>query len=387
MALKVALVAGENSGDLLGGSLLHELRKLHPNLLAVGIGGANMHQAGCQLLYESKELAVMGFIEPLLRLPRLLSIRRALYKYLINYKPDVFIGIDAPDFNLDLALQLKQAGISTVHYVSPTVWAWRQYRLAKMARALDLMLTLFPFETQFYHAHRIPAQFVGHPLADQIPVVSDKSKSRQTLALPETGPILAVLPGSRNQELRHLGKVFLAAANLCRQSHSELVLVTNSINAEFDAQWRLLAQQYAPDLPLKFFIGRTQEVLTAADVALVTSGTVTLEAMLCKSPMVIAYRMATLNYYLAKMLVNTQFIGLPNLLAGKKLVPEFIQNEATAINLSQALLNYFNNPGVGTKLQAEFSLIHQQLAQQASCNAARVISNLVARQSIGINRD
>jgi lipid-A-disaccharide synthase len=378
MAIKIAVVAGEASGDLLGADLLNSLRQFYPDMLAVGIGGDKMLAAGCHSLFSIAELSLMGIIEPLKRLPRLLYIRRTLHKFFLDYRPDVFIGIDAPDFNIHLALQLKLAGIPTVHYVSPSVWAWRQYRLNKIYRAIDLMLTLFPFEVSCYAQRNIPVQFVGHPLADQIPLGGlDQQAQRQALNLAPHIPIIALLPGSRRQELQQVAEVFFDAADLCQQQLPQVQFITSSSNAERDSQWRELHQHYAPRLPLQFFLQATQQVIAAADVVLVTSGTATLEAMLCQRPLVIAYRTAALNYCLAKMLVKIPFIGLPNLLAAKALVPEFIQTQATATNLATAVLAYFAQPQLVKQLQQQFKLLHQQLAQNASLQAATAIADLI----------
>lgn len=376
MTIHIGIVAGESSGDLLGAGLITALRQLHPDLQVSGIGGPSMIKAGCQSLYALDELAVMGIIEPLKRLPRLLRIRRDLYHHFTTTQPDVFIGIDSPDFNLDLELKLHQQGIPTVHYVSPTVWAWRQYRIHKIARAVDLMLTLLPFEAQFYRKHQVPVQFVGHHLADKIPMQVDKTAARAALGLPSAGNIIALLPGSRRQELHHLGQTFLEAALLCHQAKPELQFITSSINADRDKEWRKLHQEFAPQLPLQFFIARSHEVMSAADAILVTSGTATLEAMLLKRPMVIAYRTSAFNFLLAKMLVKVPFIGLPNLLAQEALVPEFIQDGVKAQSLASALLEYLNHPEKTAQLEKKFSDIHHQLAQNADLQAAKAIVGL-----------
>jgi len=378
---KIAIVAGEASGDLLGAGLLQALKQINPDIHCSGIGGPAMIQEGFDSLYELEELSVMGIIEPLRRLPRLLCIRRELYRHFSKTQPAVFIGIDAPDFNLDLELKLRQQAIRTVHYVSPTVWAWRQYRIHKIARAVDLMLTLLPFEAEFYKKHQVPVKFVGHPLAEKIALQADKTGMRSLLGIDAQAPVLTLLPGSRRQELKYLGPAFLEAALLCHQAKPELRFITSSINKERDQEWRALHLRHAPQLPLEFFTGRSREVMEAADAILVTSGTATLESMLLKRPMVIAYRTSAFNFFLGKLLIKTPFIGLPNLLAGERLVPELIQEAARPETMATLLLAYLNHPEKTVELQEKFTAIHHQLAQNADIQAAQAIMQLVtARQ-------
>lgn len=378
MPIHIGIVAGEASGDLLGAGLIKALQQMHPELTISGIGGPAMMAAGCHSLYSISELAVMGIIEPLKRLPRLIRIRRHLYQHFLKNRPDVFVGIDAPDFNLGLELKLRQQHIPTVHYVSPSVWAWRQYRIHHIARAVDLMLTLLPFEAQFYEKHQVPAKFVGHPLADRIPLFSDQAQARASLGLSASVPVIALLPGSRQQELQHLGRPFLETALLCLQQKPQLQFITTSSDQQRDQQWRELHHHWASALPLQFFIGRSHEVMAAADAILVTSGTATLEAMLLKRPMVIAYATSPLNFLLAKWLVKIPFIGLPNLLAGEALVPEFIQKAVQPSSLSQALLAYLDHPEKNQPLLDKFQQIHQQLLQQADRQAAAAVLALVS---------
>lgn len=377
MTLHFGIVAGEASGDLLGAGLIQALRQFNPNIQFSGIGGQAMLQKGFHSLYSLEELSVMGIVEPLRRLPRLLQIRKNLYRHFSKVKPAVLIGIDSPDFNLGLELKLRQQGIPTVHYVSPSVWAWRQKRIYKIARAVDLMLTLFPFEAEFYKKYQVPVKFVGHPLADRIAMQVDKGSARFALGLEEHEPVLALLPGSRRQELHYLGKVFLEAARLCRQAKPGLRFITSSINQERDQEWRTLHQQLAPELPLEFYRGCSTEVMAAADVILVTSGTATLEAMLLKRPMVIAYRTSAFNYFLAKRLVKTRFIGLPNLLAEEELVPELIQEAARPESIAPLLLTYLDDFEKTRMLQETFSALHHKLSQNADFQAAQAIWKLI----------
>lgn len=371
--MRIGILAGEASGDLLGAGLLKALKAKQPNLEISGIGGPAMIAEGCQSLFPMERLSVMGLVEPLRRLPELFAIRRALHQHFLQNKPDVFIGIDSPDFNLGLELKLRQAGIPVIHYVSPSVWAWRQNRIKKIARATDLVLTLFPFETEFYQKHQVPAQCVGHTLADIIPLVPDQAAARQVLQLDPSATYIALLPGSRGNELKQLGQLFVETAQRCYQQKPNIRFITSAINDVRAQEFKEYCQRNAPNLPITFFTGRSHEVMAAADLVLVTSGTATLETMLYKRPMVIAYRMANLTYQIARHLVKIPFIGLPNLLANEMLVPEFIQDAATAENLSDALLNYLNHPEMITTLREKFLTIHQSLRRNASEQAALAV--------------
>src|SRR5579872_7465458 len=325
---KIGILAGEPSGDMLGAGLMNALNVQSSHFEFTGIGGPKMIAAGCRSLHEMERLSVMGLIEPLKHLPDLFKIRHGLYQHFTTHKPDVFIGIDSPDFNLGLELKLRQAGIPVVHYVSPSVWAWRKKRIFKIAKAVDLMLTLFPFEADFYKQHNVPVRFVGHPLADLIPLQSDKQAARNKLGIDPHTTTIAVLPGSRGNELKYLADIFAVTAARCWKENPKLQFITSAVNEQRDREFRAICQKHAPGLPIQFFQGRSHEVMAAADVVLVTSGTATLETMLFKRPMVIAYRMSPITYQLARCLVKIPAIGLPNLLANEKLVPEFIQQEA-----------------------------------------------------------
>jgi lipid-A-disaccharide synthase len=379
--INIGIIAGEPSGDLLGAGLIQALKQYFPHLNVTGIGGSAMIEAGCHSLFDMEELSVMGIIEPLKRLPRLLHIRRELFRYFNKMKPDVFIGIDSPDFNLDLELKLREQGITTAHYVSPSVWAWRQNRIYKIARAVDLMITLFPFEAQFYEKHHVPVQFVGHPLANKIGMSVSKEEARAALKV-KAKRLVALLPGSRSQELKYLGKAFLKAAQRCYQADSSLEFITASINSDREKEWKQMHQEIAPLVPLHFFSGRSHEVMAAADAILVTSGTATLESMLFKKPMVIAYKTSGFNYFLAKLLVKTQYIGLPNLLAQQALVPELIQDKATPDALADAVMHSLH-PATAADLHEKFSALHQQLAQNADQQAAKAIFSLIQAKKSG----
>lgn len=379
MSNHIGIVAGEASGDILGAGLIKALKVHYPDLRITGIGGPKMIEAGCESLFDQEELAVMGIVEPLKRLPRLLHIRRQLYQHFSKTKPQIVIGIDSPDFNLDLELKLKKEGLRTAHYVSPSVWAWRQYRIHKIARAVDLMLTLLPFEAAFYQKHKVPVQFVGHPLAERVPLIPDKKAARLALGLDPDAKFIALLPGSRAQELKYLGQPFLEAALMAYQRNPSLAFISSAVNAEREAQWRQLHQKFAKDLPLHIFRSRSPEVMAAADAVLVTSGTATLETMLYKRPMVIAYRTSAFNFMIGKWLIKTPFIGLPNLLAGEALVPELIQEAVEPKRMAELLLEYLDQPEKTAALEARFTALHEQLLQGADQKAAKAIMAIMTK--------
>lgn len=371
--LKVGILAGEASGDLLGAALIQALRERCPDAQVEGIAGPAMQAAGCKKLFDIERLSVMGLVEPLKRLPDLLRLRREVCAYFLANKPDVFIGIDAPDFNLGIERKLREAGIKTVHYVSPSVWAWRQYRIRKIAKAVDLMLTLLPFEAKFYEQHHIPVKYVGHPLADNVPLVPDKAAARRSLGLDESAAYVALMPGSRKQEMKYMAEPYLQAAKLIWQQRPGVKFITSQINQpryqEFIAAW----QSVAPDLPLICVEARSHDVLAAADAVVVTSGTATLETMLFKKPMVIAYRLSPFVYRLAMWLVKTPYIGLPNLLANEMLVPELIQHDATPSAIADIVLNYLNHPEKTQALEARFTELHQSLKMNSAKSAVDAI--------------
>lgn len=375
--MKIGILAGEASGDLLGAKVIQALRARCPQLQVEGIGGQAMMSAGCESLFDMERLSVMGLVEPLMRLPDLLKLRRSVYQYFTEHKPDVFIGIDAPEFNLGLEEKLRQAGIPVVHYVSPSVWAWRQKRIHKIKRAVDLMLTLLPFETSIYQQHEIPVSYVGHPLAEQLPFEIDVCAARRALHIDEKTRYVALLPGSRKQEIRHLAEPFLLAAQQLWQNNPDLHFLTSHVNEQRYHEFMAVHQRVTPDLPLHIFTRRTHDVLAAADAVIVTSGTATLETMLFKKPMVIAYRMPWLTHQLAKWLVKTPYIGLPNLLAGEMIVPELIQHAAEPKAIANHIQTFLDHPEQTAKLQERFLTIHRALKQDSANCIADAIMNLV----------
>ena len=380
--MKIGIVAGEASGDLLGAGLIQALRTSSTEEIAIsGIGGPSMVAQGCQSLYEMDRLSVMGLVEPLFRLKELFGIRRGLHHHFLKNRPDVFIGIDSPDFNLGLELKLRHANIPVIHYVSPSVWAWRQKRIFKIAKATDLVLTLFPFEADFYKKYHVPAKFVGHPLADKIPLHSDKNAARKKLNLDENATYVAILPGSRGNELKYLAEIFVATAEKCWKKNPALRFITSAVNEHRHEAFQAICKKISPNLPITFFQNCTHDVMAAADVVLVTSGTATLETMLHKRPMVVAYRMAGLTYQIAQYLVKIPFIALPNLLAGEMLVPEFIQNEVQPDKLCAALMDFLAHPEKVVQLEKKFFEIHEQLRCNADQQAARAVLELIGCHS------
>ncbi|MAS40320.1 MAG: lipid-A-disaccharide synthase [Porticoccaceae bacterium] len=373
----IGLVAGETSGDRLGAGLMRALRQRFPGARFEGVGGEAMLAEGLIGHYPMERLAVMGFTEPLKRLPELLRMRARLFRYFRQRRPALFVGIDAPDFNLGLELRLRRCGIRTSHYVSPSVWAWRQGRIRKIARAVDHMLTLLPFEAEFYERHGVPVTWVGHPLADELPLHPDTGAAREALGIPPSVPLVALLPGSRRGEVEQLGALFLDALQRCRIALPELRCVMPAANAarrrQIDA---LLANR--PGLSVQVLDGQSHLAMTAADAVLLASGTSALEAMLLKKPMVVAYRTGHLTYWLASRMVRLDHISLPNLLAGHELVPELLQDRARADALSGALLRWFEDDRAREALVSEFERLHAVLRRDASRRAADALAPLVA---------
>lgn len=380
--MHIALVAGELSGDLLGGGLIAALKARYPQARFSGVGGPAMIARGLQSHVPLERLAVMGLVEVLRHLPELIAVRRQLYRTLIADPPHVFIGIDAPDFNLGLERQLRVKGIPTVHYVSPSVWAWRPWRVRKIARSIDLMLTLLPFEAQFYQRHGVAVCHVGHPLADEIPPRSDAEAARRALGLdlPAGVRLVALLPGSRMGEIERIAPLFLETAGWLHARRPELRFLVPAATARlYDALAALQAER-APHLPLTLVRERSREVMTAAEVVLLASGTATLEAMLLGRPMVAAYRVAPVTAWIARRLVTVSHFTLPNLLAGRSVIPEFFQEAATAANLGQAVLRWLDDAPARTELEAVFDRLHAELRRDASQKAAEAIAELLERK-------
>lgn len=373
----IAIIAGEASGDILGAGLVRALRKRYPRARFVGIGGDEMIAEGFHSLVPMERLSVMGLVEVLGRIRELFRIRARLLDYFFTTPPDVVIGIDSPDFTLGIERRCREFGIPSVHYVSPSVWAWRQKRIFKIAKSVDLMLTLFPFEARFYEEHNVPVAFVGHPLADRIGLEPGTTSARASLGLAAEKPVLAILPGSRSGEVERLGKLFLEAARWLQARRSDVQLVIPCVNREREKQVRELVASLEVSLPVTLVRGRSRDVMAASDVVLLASGTATLEAMLLKKPMVVGYRLSNFSYKVLSRLVNVPWVALPNLLAQKALVPELLQDEATPEKLGEAVLERLESDQERARLQAAFLELHHMLRQGADERAASAISELM----------
>ena len=377
--LRIALVAGEASGDLLGAGLVRELKKRFPDARFAGIGGPRMLAEGFEAWHESSELAVMGLAEVLRHLPRLLRLRAGLRRRLLDWRPDVFIGIDAPDFNLGLERKLKQAGIRTVHYVSPSVWAWREGRAAKIGRSADRVLCLFPMEPPIYRRHGIDARFVGHPLAEAFDAVPDRRAARERLGLAQDIPVLAVLPGSRQGEIQRLWPTFIDAARLVTLQMPGLAVAVPAADPACRAAIEAgLAKSQLANVAL--YDGQAHDVMVAADVVLLASGTAALEAMLAKRPMVVSYRISALTYRLVMALgmMRVSTYSLPNVLANEPIVPELMQHDCTPENLAESVMLWFRDEDARATLLPRYEHIHAKLRGNADAAAADAVAELLA---------
>lgn len=382
--MKIAIVAGEASGDLLGAGLIEELRKRHPDAEFAGIGGDAMRAQGFDAWSDASELAIMGLAEVLRHLPRLLRLRRRLRERILAWQPDAFVGIDAPDFNLGLEQWLKQRGMRTVHYVSPSVWAWRESRAARIGRSADRVLCLFPIEPPIYARHGVDARFVGHPMADEMPLHSDRAAARAAIGLEPGRPVLALLPGSRVGEIERVGADFVGAAARVLAAKPALQVVAPMANANARSAFdRLLARH--PDAAalgpaLHVTDGGARTAMVASDVVLLASGTATLEAMLAKRPMVVGYRVAPSTYRMVKGLglLKVKRYALPNVLAGEGLVPELMQHECTPARLADAVLQWLGDAAAVARLLPRFEQLHLELRQDASAQAAEAVAEVVS---------
>ncbi|TCK18444.1 lipid-A-disaccharide synthase [Thiogranum longum] len=378
--LRIGLVAGEVSGDQLGASLIHAIRERYPKTVFEGVAGPEMREAGCTALADIDALSVMGLAEVLGRLPSLVSLRRRLRRHFMASPPDVFVGIDAPDFNLGLEAGLKRAGIPVVHWVSPSVWAWRQYRVRKIGRSVDLMLTLFPFEEQFYRQHDIASFCTGHPLADDIPERSDPVHAQAKLGLQGGKRYVGLLPGSRRSEVARLLPVFLEAAQRCRQLAGDIEFLIPAANKNIYRQCQqvMAATAGCADLSVTLFEGQAREVIQSADAILLASGTAALECLLVGRPMLVAYRLHPLSAPLAKRLLETPYVSLPNHLLGRMQVPEYLQQDVTPSRLAEGLLALLQDPERAAAQVAPFSAVHRDLKRGAAARAAQYIVEIAS---------
>ncbi len=375
-AIRAGLVAGETSGDLLGGLLLGGLRQTWPEMTAWGIGGPRMAEHGMTSLWPMERLSVFGYVDALKRLPELVRIRRQLGDNMLSERPDVFIGIDAPDFNFGLEKRLKQGGIKTVHFVCPSVWAWRSERLLKMAEAIDHVLCLFPFEPELLHARGIGATFVGHPLANVIPMDPDQEKARVSLGLPKEGRVFAVMPGSRASEIKHIAPRFMAAVEILASREPEARFVVPAVPAFLDSL-QSMAASLALGERLKVVEGRSHEVLAACDLALMASGTATLEAALFKRPMVIAYNMGWMSWQTMKRKALQPWVGLPNILCREFVVPELIQDAATPVALAGAAMAWLDSPEKMSAVKNRFRALHETLQRDTAQLSSHAIQKVL----------
>lgn len=381
----IALVAGEVSGDILGAGLIRELKAIYPDAKFIGIAGQQMLREGCESLVDMEEIAVMGLVEILKHLPRLLKIRRHIVHYFSQHKPDIFIGIDAPEFNLYVEDKLKAQGIKTIHYVSPSVWAWRQNRIHKIARATNMVLAFLPFEKAFYDKFNVPCRFIGHTMADAIPLHPDRSAACQALHLEEDQRYVAILVGSRGAEVEMLTEPFIKTALILKAKYPDLKFLVPLINQKRRSQFEQIRAQIAPHFPADTLIlldGNARQAMTVAEATLLASGTAALECMLCKSPMVVGYKMKPLTYWLAKRLVKTPYVSLPNLLANEMLVPEMLQEDCTPEKLAEKLALYLGESAVENRrvLIDRFTALHELVRKNADKQAAQAVVDLLTER-------
>lgn len=382
----IAVVAGEVSGDILGAGLIRALKIRYPNARFIGIAGERMIAEGCETLVDMEALSVMGLVEVLKHLPRLLKIRKQLIQTMLRERPDIFIGIDAPDFNLYVEQQLKKSGIKTIHYVSPSVWAWRQGRVHKIAAATDLVLAFLPFEKAFYDRFNVPCRFIGHTMADAIALKPNRNEACQLLKLDSNQRYLAILVGSRASELTFLAEPFLQTALLLKQRYPDLQFLLPMVNEKRRQQFEQIKAKIAPELDLILLNGQARQAMIVAEATLLASGTSSLEAMLCKSPMVVGYKMKSTTYFLAKRLVKTPYISLPNLLANEMLVPEMIQQDCEPQKLAELLSQYLAQDEIAqeqrSRLLQRFTELHQQIQCNADEQAAQAVVDVLEGKTV-----
>lgn len=383
--LKIAIIAGEHSGDILGADLMSALSDLawqqNIEIQYKGVAGPKMTELGCESYFDMEELAVMGIAEILKRLPRLLKKRKKLVQDLIEWQPDIVIGIDAPEFNLGLELKLKQAGIKTVHYVSPSVWAWRQSRIKTIKQACDMVLALLPFEKAFYDKHQMPCEFVGHTMADQIPLEDQQDEVRNQMDIPLDAKVLGVLPGSRGSEIKFLLRPFLQTAQELQQQIPNLKLMLPAVNEQKKQLIQTIIDEEFSTLEIEITVGNARDVMAVSDAVLLASGTAALETMLMKTPMVAAYQVSWFSYQIFSRMVKTDYFTLPNLLAQKPLVPEFIQHDMTVDVLVNELMPLLTQEQ--TELKQEYTDIHSSIKLDASKKAAEIVWQQLGRMQNG----
>ncbi len=371
--LRIGIVAGEASGDLLGSHLIQALKKKRTDIEFVGIAGPKMMSEGAQSLFSMERLSVRGYIEVIKHLFGLLRLRRQLLKHFLSNRLDLFIGIDAPDFNFWLERKLKKNGIKTIHYVSPSVWAWRKNRIKKIKNAVSHMLALFPFEPALYHGAGIPVTYVGHPLADILPMEPDTSAARDGLKLKSSALVVAMLPGSRQSEVQQHAELFVKTAKLIYAEYPNAIFLVPLITRETRQIFELAIFHENESLPIQILFGHAHDAMEASDVVIVASGTATLEAALLKKPMVITYRMSKVSWQILKRMRLQPYVGLPNILAEKFIVPELLQDDSTPEKLAEATIKLISDTTYISEIKAEFTKIHFSLKQNSAEKAANVI--------------
>ncbi len=370
---------------MLGAGLMRELQTRIPDIVFEGIAGQKMLELGCRSLYPMEKLSVMGLVEVIRHLPEVLAIRRDIRNHFLQHPPDLFIGIDGPDFNLTLERDLRNAGITTIHYVCPSVWAWRSGRVNKIRASVDLVLSLFPFEKSFLQQHGVPAVHVGHPLADTIPLEPDQQGARERLGLDRDAKVIAILPGSRGSEVSALSEDFIRAAMLCLERYPDMQFVVPLVNRRIKDMFEQILQRVAPALPITLVEGNARDAMQSADVVLIASGTATLEALLLKRPMVIAYRLHWLSHWVIRRfkLLKAPYVSLANMLAGKEIAPEILQDAVQPNILAEALINMLESPEYAARIRQVGTRVHNELRQNASSKAAdAVLELLAARQKV-----
>ncbi|MEL0628140.1 lipid-A-disaccharide synthase [Psychromonas aquatilis] len=378
--LRIGIIAGETSGDILGEGLIKALKKQYPNAVFEGIAGPRMIAQGCTALHPLEALSVMGFVEVLGKLRSILRIRKDIIQHFINNPPDIFIGIDAPDFNLTVELKLKQKGIKTIHYVSPSVWAWKQWRIHKIAKATNLVLAFLPFEKAFYDRFNVPCQFIGHTLADQLPLERNKAGAREQLNLSLDQKVMAILPGSRKAEVEMLGPIFLKAAQVIHQKYPDYHFIVPVVNDRRKKQFQEQIDALPTPIPLTLIDGQSSAVLQSADMVLLASGTAALEAMLAKAPMVVAYKVSALTYMIAKSLAtDIKYTSLPNLIADREVVKELTQDKCTVENIVAELERLIEHDA--QQMIETFTELHQLIRCDADTQAANAVIGLLNTDS------
>ncbi len=371
--LRIGIVAGEASGDMLGGLLVQALKQKRSDIEFVGIAGPKMMREGVQSLFPIERLSVRGYLEVIRHAYGLIRIRQQLLKHFLNHRIDLFIGIDAPDFNFYLEKKLKKHGVKTMHYVSPSIWAWRKNRLHKIKRAVSHMLTLFPFESELYQQAGVPVSYVGHPLADLIPLVPDTAATRAILRLKSSDLVVAMLPGSRQSEVQQHAALFIQTVKILHTDYPNAIFLVPFVTRESKQIFELALFHEEQALPIQILFGHAHDAMQASDVVIVASGTATLEAALLKKPMVITYRMPLLSWWILKRMHLQKFVGLPNILAGKAIVPELLQHDATPEKLAQAAISLLSDAQATTEMKAAFTDMHISLKQNNAEKTAAII--------------